>query len=82
MATTTVRISKEARETLKEMAKSTGRSMSEVLEQSVSSYYEQLILDQSNVAYAAMRARKGEWLEIKEEQEILEGTLLDGLGDT
>lgn len=82
MATTTVRISKEARETLKEMAKATGRSMSEVLEQSVSSYYEQLILDQSNAAYAAMRARKGEWLEIKEEREIFEGTLLDGLGDT
>ncbi len=79
MASTTVRISESARDTLKEVAKATGRSMSEIMEQSVRSYYEQLILDQSNAAYAEIKLEQSDWDDVLTERALLEGTILDGL---
>ena len=49
------------------------------MEQSVRSYYEQLILDQSNAAYAEIKLEQSDWDDVLTERALLEGTILDGL---
>ena len=54
-------------------------TMSEIMEKSVRSYYEQLILDQSNAAYAEIKLEQSDWDDVLTERALLEGSILDGL---
>ena len=80
-ATTTVRISHEARETLRELSKQTGQSARDLLERSLRAYRDQLLLDTANAAYAAGRADPKASAQMLEEQRAWESTLGDGLAD-
>jgi len=80
-ATTTVRISKEARATLRELSKQTGQSARDLLERSLRAYRDQLLLDQANAAYAALDADPKASAEMLEERGAWEATLVDGLAD-
>src|SRR5437588_11584295 len=55
-ATTTVRITQDTSQTLRDLAATTGQSMQDVLAQAVEAYSRQLLLDEVNHAYAALRA--------------------------
>jgi predicted DNA-binding protein len=80
-ATTTVRISHEARETLRALSKQTGRSAREILERSLQAYRDQLLLDQANAAYTALRADVRASADMLEERAAWDATLADGLAD-
>jgi predicted transcriptional regulator len=79
MASTTVRISKETRETLRELAEQVGQPIQKVLDSAVEAYRRQCILEQANAAYAALRADAEAWREEQSERQLWEGTLADGL---
>lgn len=79
MASTTVRISKETRETLRELAEQVGQPIQKVLDNAVEAYRRQCILEQANAAYAALRADAEAWREEQSERQQWEGTLADGL---
>ena len=78
-ATTTVRISQEAREALRELSRATGQSARELLERSLRAYRDQLLLDEANEAYAALRADEGAWDAELGERRAWDGALADGL---
>lgn len=79
MASTTVRISKETRETLRELAEQVGQPIQKVLDNAVEAYRRQCILEQANAAYAALRADAEAWREEQLERQHWDGTLADGL---
>ena len=78
---TTVRITEETGETLRELAASEGRSMQDVLADAVEAYWRRQLLEGTNAAYAALRADPKRWQEVLEERALLEGTLMDDLED-
>ncbi len=79
MASTTMRISQEARETLQKLSSQTGRKLQELLDEAVERYRRELFLKEANVAFAALRADKEAWADEEEERTAWEGTLADGL---
>lgn len=66
MAGTTVRLTAETREQLRELARATNQPMQEVLAKVVEAYRRRWILAQSNAAYAELRAIAEGW---RQEQE-------------
>lgn len=78
-ATTTVRITQDTSQTLRDLAATTGRSMQDVLAQAVEAYSRKLLLDEVNEAYAALRADPKSWRQELEERAAWEATLLDDL---
>ena len=79
MASTTVRISQETRETLRQLAEQAGEPMHRVLAKAVEVYRRQYILDKTNAAYAALRADPEAWQEEQQERQTWDITLADGL---
>jgi predicted transcriptional regulator len=79
MASTTVRISQETREALRELAEQVGEPMHKVLAKAVEAYRRQCILEKSNVAYAALRADPKAWQEEQQERRVWDSTLADGM---
>lgn len=79
MPSTTVRISREARESLQKLSEQTGRKLQDLLEEAVERYRRELFLKEANAAYAALRADKEARAEEEEERAAWEGTLADGL---
>lgn len=79
MAGTTVRVTKETREALRELSEQAGESMQEVLARAVEAYRRQRILEETNAAYAALRNNPEAWREEQEERQAWEATLGDGL---
>ena len=77
MPSTTVRITLQTSEALRELAASTGRSMQDVLAAAVEAYSRQLLLDRTNEGYAALRASPERWSEELEERTAWEATLAD-----
>jgi len=81
MASTTVRISLEAKGALQKLSAHTGKKMQEILGEAVESYRRQLFLEKANAAFAALHAdseaRAGE----EEERTAWEATLTDGAED-
>ena len=81
MASTTVRISKETRVALRELAEQVGEPMHKVVAKAVEAYRRQRILEQANAVYAALRADPQAWRDEQEERREWDGTLADGLED-
>lgn len=79
MGSTTVRISREARESLQKLSEQTGRKLQELLDEAVERCRRELFLKEANAAFAALRADKEAWAEEEEERAAWEGTLADGL---
>lgn len=77
MSSTTVRISQAARETLKLCASQTGEPMQTVLEKAVEQYRRQLFLEQTNAAFAVLRANPDAWQIEQEERTAWDVTLAD-----
>ena len=81
MAGTTVRIQQHTADTLTDLAAETGRSKADVLAAAVESYSRQLLLDQTNEAYDALRADATEWQAELDERAEWDATLGDDIGD-
>ena len=79
--TTTVRIKQDTSESLRELAASTGRAMQDVLADAVEAYSRQLLLDDTNAAYAVLRSDAQRWKEELAERETWEETLSDNVAD-
>jgi hypothetical protein len=80
MPNTTVRIREETRTALRELSSQTNQPMQEVLARAVELYRRQRILEQTNAAYAALRADPQHWREEQQERAAWDATLADGLG--
>ncbi|MEA1870919.1 MAG: toxin-antitoxin system protein [Candidatus Bipolaricaulota bacterium] len=81
MASTTVRISLEAKEALQKLSAHTGKKMQEILGEAVESYRRQLFLEKANAAFAALRANPKAWVDEEKERTAWEVTLTDGAKD-
>ena len=81
MASTTVRVSQETRQALRELAEQTGDPIHKVLAKAVEAYRRQYILEEANAAYAALRADPEAWREEQEERQAWDVTMADGLED-
>jgi hypothetical protein len=76
---TTIRVSRRARDTLREMTQASGHSMQEVLEEALELYRRQQLLEATNAAYAALRAEQEGWDDLEAERKAWDATLADGL---
>ncbi len=81
MQTTTIRISHESHEKLKDLASETGRSMQELLAEAIEMYRRHRMIEETNAFYNALRSDPEEWEKEEEEQALLDKTLADGLED-
>jgi hypothetical protein len=75
----TVRISEAKLQLLRELSAQTGESMQSILERALENYRRELLLEEANRAYEAMRNDPEAWREELEERELWERTLADGL---
>lgn len=76
---TTVRINTETHSKLRALAESAGESMPELLEKAVEAYRRQRLLDETNLAFAALRNDPAEWQAELDERQDWDTTLLDGI---
>jgi len=81
MASGTVRISAALHRQLKEMAAQSGMSLSQTVEKAVDALRRQVLLEETNRAYAALRSDPKRWAEEQAERIAWEATLADGLED-
>ncbi len=81
MATGTVRIPAAVHQKLRQMAAKSGTSLSRTLEKAVETLRRQTLLEETNRAYAALRADPHRWAEEQAERTAWETTLPDGLKD-
>ena len=79
MPSTTVRISRETRETLRELERETGYRSGELLARAVEQYRRSVILGLTNTAYHALRVDSDRWAELQAERDEWDATLADGL---
>jgi hypothetical protein len=77
----TVRIGEAAHETLKELALTDGLSLQAELDRAVELYRRQRLLEETNAAFAALRADPQAWQEELDERQEWEATLSDGLDE-
>lgn len=79
MASTTVRISAEARETLRKLSAQTGRKLQDLVDEAVERLRRELLLQQANKAFLALRSDRRAWADEVRERADWEATLADGL---
>jgi succinate dehydrogenase/fumarate reductase flavoprotein subunit len=77
--TTTIRVATTTRTALRELAQASGESMQQVLDQALELYRRQQVLEQTNAAYAALRADPAAWAAVEAERRAWNATLNDGL---
>lgn len=76
---TMVRIKAETHQRLQNIAKSSQRSLPDVLDEAIRQYEKQRFLADCNAAYARLREDDKEWQNELEERALWENTLGDGL---
>jgi len=81
MASSTVRISAQAKETLRKLAEERGQRMQVVLDEAIELYRRHRFLEEANAAFAALRADREAWAAEEEERAAWENTVADGLDD-
>ena len=74
MPTTTIRLSTQTRDTLHQLAESSGITMQKVLEDALELYRRRHLLEQTNAAYAVLRDDPAVWQEIERERRIWDAT--------
>lgn len=75
----TVRISSEARRTLRHLSEDLGEPMLEILNRAIEVYRRQCFLEEANKAYGALRKNKKAWQQEQRERAKWDVTLADGL---
>lgn len=81
MSTTTVRVDDGVRSVLHALAAQAGEPMSVILARAVECYRRQMIIQQANAAFAALRADPDAWRDELDERAQWDVTLADDLRD-
>jgi predicted DNA-binding protein len=76
---TIVRISRNAKRILEDLAERSGETMSEILNRAIEEYRRNEFLRETNIAYAELRRDKSKSNAFDTELSSLETTLMDGL---
>ena len=79
MKSVTVRISEEERKVVRGLSEKLGVSMTEVLNRAVEKYRKEVLLSETNKAYARLKEKPDEWKDELEERKLWDNTLYDGL---
>ena len=79
MQSTTIRISIETREKLRELTASTGESMQFIVDKAVEEIHRKHFWERTNAAFAALRNDPDAWKAEQEERSSWDITLADGL---
>jgi primosomal protein N'' len=79
--TVVVRAHEATRAKLKQLSEQMGKPIAEVLAASVSAFEREQLIDQSNAAFAALRADTDAWDEELAERREWDATLRDGVQD-
>ena len=74
-----VRIRSRTYLALREIAERTGQSMQDVLDQAVEALRRRVMLEEANVAYAALRRNRARWRQELQERAAWDPALMDGL---
>lgn len=82
MSHTTIRVSTDVRDLLREMARDEGVSMLAVVGAALEAYRRRKFLEQVNAAYSELRSDEKEWGEFDAERREWDATLGDGLPAT
>lgn len=77
MATTTIRVSEPTRDRFAQLARSTGRPMSQLVAEAADALERRVFFDQFTDRYESLRADAKAWSEIEAERAIEEGALGD-----
>lgn len=77
---TTVRINSETHSKLRELAESSGESMSVVLQKAIETYRRQRFLQKANEAFARLRRDERGWKDELDERAAWDAALDDDLG--
>ena len=77
--TTTVRVSVQTQETLRQLAEELGQPMSQVLAAAVERYRRTVFVQAANDEYTRLRASADQWEAEVAERRVSEGTLRDDL---
>jgi predicted DNA-binding protein len=75
---TTIRVTNQVRETVREISEITGKRQLDVVDEAVEAYRRHVLLEKANRAYAALRSDKKAWQTEIEEREAWDATLEDG----
>ncbi len=75
---TTIRVTNQARDTVREISRITGKRQQEVVDAAVEAYRRQILLENANTAYAALRSDESAWTSETAEREAWNATLADG----
>jgi ribosomal protein L22 len=78
MSTTMVRVSRRAREILREICEKTGEPAREILGRAIEEYRRKCFLAEANRAYADLRKDKKAWKAELDERKTWDTTLGDG----
>lgn len=79
MGSTSVRISKQTHETLKDLATRQHRSLGDVLDEAIAQYRERQFWQVAREAYTRLRENPDAWNAYKDELAEWDATLMDGL---
>ena len=81
MGTTTVRVNDSTAAVLRDLARKSGVTIREVIDEAAEVLRRKRFMDEFNAAYARLRADPEAWAEELEERRLYENTLMDGLED-
>lgn len=76
---TTIRLNDATKKRIAALSRSTGRAMTDLLEQAIDMLDRKLFMDEVNRRYAELKADPEAWAEIVAERREWDATLLDGL---
>ena len=82
MPSTTVRIKRETKQLLEEIANQTGQKTQQVLDEAIEAYRRRVFLEQANQAYALLRQDANRWAEELAERKAWDTTSSDDLRET
>lgn len=79
MPATTVRITRETRDSLRKLAAQENTSMNVVLDRAIEEYRRKRFLEAANNAYAALRSNEQAWQDEQTERNAWDATLSDDI---
>ena len=82
MTSTTVRIKRETKQALEEIADQTGQKIQQVLDEAIEAYRRHVFLERANQAYATLRQDADLWAEELAERRAWDAASADNLKET
>lgn len=64
---------------LQQLAQSTGKQHQEIIHEALDSYYRDRLLDETDAAFARLKAQPKAWADELAERAVWDGTIADGL---